>query len=144
MLDFNTTEYDNLKISQLKRMADYWQRQYLLKNAERKYYGKIYCPLKKRLYHESRMHVAHFYDRSRMCTRYHPDNVHLISEQSNVWDARVQVEGYKSRHHKEYEEYLKEKIGEEKFENLLELSKQNCIFVKEDYIELIEKYRVDE
>lgn len=144
MLDFNTTEYDNLKISQLKRMADYWQRQYLLKNAEKKYYGKIYCPLKKRLYHESRMHVAHFIDRSRMCTRYHPDNVHLISEESNVWDAKVVEEGYKSKHHKEFEYFLINKIGQKKFEDLLEMSKEICIFDKEDYIEIIEKFRENE
>lgn len=140
-MDFNTKEYDKLKPGQLKRIADYWQRQYLLKNADRGPYGKIYCPLKKIFYHESKMQASHFIDRACMNTRYHPDNVHLISEDSNMWDAKVLVDDYKSKHHKDYEEYLKEKIGEKKFQELLDMSKELRIFAREDYIEVIKNFR---
>ena len=96
--DFNTEDYDSLKISQLKRMADYW-------------------------------------------LRYDLNNVWLISEQSNTWDAQTQVEGYKSLHHKEFEEMLKKEIGEEKFNNLLSTKNNLRIFKRKNYIETIKKFR---
>lgn len=144
MIDFNTRDYENLKIGQLKRMADYWQRQYLLRKADRGPYRKILCPIKNKYYREESMHASHFIDRIVQCTRYHVDNVHLISEESNVWDAKVVEEGYKSKHHKEFEYFLINKIGQKKFEDLLEMSKEICIFDKEDYIEIIEKFRESE
>lgn len=136
-LDYNTEEFDKLKTSQLKRMADYWLRQYLLKNSESKK-GKMYrCPIKKKLYPPNKMHVAHFIDRGHMNTRYDLDNVCLISEESNMWDAQIPMEGYKSKHHKEYEEYL----GPDKVERLLHKSKEIRRLRFEDYIELIKKFK---
>ena len=136
-LDYNTNDLNSLKISELKRIADYWLRQHLLHKAERNGRNEIYCPIKKKWFPEDKMHVAHFIDRARMCTRYNLDNCQLISEQSNLWDAQTPFEGYKSKHHYDYEILL----GEKKVKKLLELSKQICIFARRDYIELIEKYR---
>ena len=141
MINFNTTEYDKLKISFLKRMADYWLRQFLLNNTKQNAYKQIKCPIKNRYFKPNNMEASHFIDRSVMATRYDLDNVHLISKQSNTWDAQVQVEGYKSKHHKEYEEMLKFKLGEKKFEELLDKSKEITIFARKDYIRVIEKFR---
>lgn len=138
--DFETDDLDKLSISELKRTADYWLRQFLLFTAEKRN-GKIFCPLKKSYFSEDKIQVAHFIDRAVMNTRYDLDNCHLISESSNVWDAQIQQEGYKSKHHKEYEDWLKEKIGEEKLQNLLHNSKELRIFAKEDYIEIIKQFR---
>lgn len=76
-----------------------------------------------------------------MSTRYDLDNCHLISSQSNTWDAQVPKEGYKSLHHYEYEIWLRQKIGEKKFEELLCKSKKLVIFTKKDYIKVIKKFR---
>ena len=135
--DFETEDYDSLKPNQLKRMADYWLRKYLLKTAQRNGLNKIYCPLKKKYYEEEKMNASHFIDRACMGLRYDLNNVHLISEQSNVWDSKVPVEGYKSLHHKEYEEWL----GEKTVEILKRNSKNICIFAKEDYIQRIKTFR---
>nr|DAI89478.1 MAG TPA: NinG recombination protein [Caudoviricetes sp.] len=139
-LDYNTEDLESLSSSDLKKIADYSLRQYLLKHNGRDD-GMYRCPLKKQWYQKDRIHVAHFHDRNRLNTRYNLDNCHLISEQSNVWESQVPYEGYKSRHHYEYEIWLREEIGEEKFEKLLQDSKQLCIFTKSDYIELINKFR---
>lgn len=138
--DFKRTDYENLKISDLKTMTDYWFRQYLLKKAERNSLNRIYCPLKKKWYPEEKINVSHYIDRGVMNTRWSEENCHLLSEQSNVWDSKEMVEGYKSRHHKEFEEYL----GEEKVKKLLEESKIIRIFARKDYINLIEKFRDNE
>lgn len=141
MIDFNTEELDKLKTSELKRLADYWQRQYLLQKAKRNGLGQIWCPIKKRFYNEDKVQASHFIDRSKMCTRYHENNVWLISEESNVWDAKKLVEGFKSKHHKEYEEFLLEEIGEKNIKELLDLSKNYCIFAKKDYIDIINNFK---
>ena len=135
-LDFNTEDLEKLSLSDLKRTADYWLRQYLLKTTE-KINNKLYCPIKKKWYSEDNMQVAHFIDRVVMNTRYDLDNCHLISEQSNVWDAQIPKEGYKSLHNYDYEMWL----GEEKVKILLEKSKIIRKFAKEDYIEIINKFR---
>lgn len=136
-IDFNTEELDKLTNSQLKRVADYWLRQYLLKNAERNNSNYIFCPLKKRWYPESKIQASHYIDRNRNCTRYDLDNVHLISSQSNMYEAQIQVDGYKSKHHKEFAEYL----GEKKVAELFAKSEKLCIFAQEDYIRIIETFR---
>lgn len=140
-IDFNTKDYDKLKLSQLKRIADYWQRHYLIKKATKNGLGEILCPIKDKFYPQKKVQASHFIDRSKMCTRYHEDNVWLISEISNVWDAKEQVEGYKSKHHMDFKNMLKSKIGEKRIENLFELSKEYCIFAREDYIKVIKKFR---
>jgi hypothetical protein len=136
--DFNTIGYDKLSISQLKRQADYWLRQYLIQREGNSYY--IHCPLKDRNYPQDKMECAHYIDRAIMNTRYDLTNVHLVSKQSNSYDAQVQVEGYKSLHHQDFEEYL----GEHIVEDLRERSKIMKIFQREDYIEVIEKFRGNE
>lgn len=138
IFDFDTEDYDNLSTSQLKRMCDYWLRQYLLSKAKRKgMSGYIYCPLKNSWYPEHKMQVAHYIDRGIMSTRYNLDNCNLISEQSNVWDAQVQKEGWKSKHHFEYTHWL----GEKKVSKLLDMSKEMVIFTPADYIKKIKKFR---
>lgn len=139
--DFNTKEYDKLSISQLKRQADYWLRQYLLSNQESTYY---FCPLKSKSYSADNMHCCHFIDRSVIGLRYDLKNVHLISAVSNTYEAQIQVEGYKSKHHKEYEEWFIEEYGADAVKDLRERSKIMKIFQREDYIEVIEKFRGNE
>lgn len=139
--DFETEDYDNLSTSQLKRMADYWQRKYLLKNAERNGVRQIYCPLKKKYFNEDKMNVSHFIDRRHLETRYEDNNCHLISEKSNVWDSKIPKEGYKSLHHYEYEMWLREKIGDKKVEKLLDIKENFSIFARSKYIEYIKKFR---
>lgn len=135
-IDFNTEDLESLKHSELKRVADYWLRQYLLKKATIRN-GRIKCPLKNKWFPINKMHVCHYIDRGVMCLRYDLTNCHLISEQSNVWDSRELVEGYKSKHHKDYEIYL----GEKNIKYLLDMSKKICIFAKEDYIKKINFFR---
>ena len=132
-IDFNTEDLEKLSLSDLKRTADYWLRQYLLRDKG----VFIKCPIKNRDFYHTNMHVAHFINRDVLNTRYDLDNCHLISEQSNVWDAQIPKEGYKSLHHYDYEMWL----GEEKVKILLEKSKIIRKFVKEDYIEIINKFR---
>lgn len=134
--NFETREYDKLTTSQLKRQADYWLRQYLLKTTTG-FGNRYWCPLKKQSYHEDSIHCCHYIDRSVMILRYDLNNVHLISSVSNTFDAQVPKEGYKSLHHYDFEEYL----GEEVVKNLREKSKIIKIFSREDYIEIIEKFR---
>ena len=140
-LDFNTEDLENLSNSDLKKVADYWLRQYLLKTTTHKYNGWYECPIKNKKYPENQIHVCHFFDRGVMNTRYDLINCHLISANSNTFDAQVQVEGYKSKHHKEYQEFLIQEYGQEEFDRLTEKSKKLKIFYKEDYIEIINKFR---
>lgn len=138
-LDFNTEDLESLSNSDLKKVADYSLRQYLLWQVITE---DFYCPLKKRRFPSDKlMHVAHFYDRGIMSTRYDLDNCHLISSQSNTWDAQTPKEGYKSLHHYEYEVWLREKLGEKKFEELLQKSKELTIFTQADYIRVIKQFR---
>ena len=134
-LDFNTQDLESLSNSDLKKVADYWLRQYLLRREGNLKY--LHCPLKNKSYPIENMQVAHFIDRACMNTRYDLDNCHLVSEQSNVWDAQIPKEGYKSLHHYEYEMWL----GEEKVKILLEKSKIIRKFAKEDYIEIINSFK---
>lgn len=142
-LDFNTEDLDSLSNSELKKVADHWLRQYLLK-ATAGFGERYYCPIKKRSYHKSDMQVAHFIDRACMVLRYSLFNCHLISKASNEYDAQIQVEGYKSKHHKEYEEFLLSEYEPAVLDFLREKSKELKIFYKEDYIEIINKFRNNE
>lgn len=136
--DFNTVDYDKLSTSQLKRQADYWLRQYLLRREGNNKY--IHCPLKNKFFSIENMQVAHFIDRQCLNTRYDLTNCHLVSTKSNSWDAQVPKEGYKSLHHYDYEQYLGEKL----VSDLRERSKIIKIFYKQDYIEVINKFRINE
>lgn len=137
--DYNTEDLESLSNSELKKVADYWLRQYLLKDET--YH---WCPIKKTTLHKEKVHVCHFIDRAVMSLRYDLKNVHLISASSNTFDAQVQVEGYKSKHHKEYEEFLIEEHGSDVLDYLREKSRELKVFYKEDYIEVINKFRGNE
>ena len=139
-LDFNTQDLESLSNSDLKKIADYELRQYLLRTVK----NPQFCPIKKRMVDTYNMQVAHFIDRQCMALRYDLRNCHLISKFSNEFDAQVQVDGYKSKHHKEYEEFLVEEYGSEVLDFLREKSKEVKIFYKEDYIEVINKFRNNE
>lgn len=60
-LDFNTQDLEKLSNSELKRVADYWLRQYLLRREGN--YNYLHCPLKNKFYPREVMQVAHFIDR---------------------------------------------------------------------------------
>ena len=137
-LDFNTEDLESLSNSDLKKIADYELRQYLLRREGDVNY--IFCPLKNKNYPKENMQVAHYIDRGIMNTRYDLTNCHLVSKQSNEWDAQVPKEGYKSLHHYDYEQYL----GEQIVKDLRERSKELKIFYKDDYIEVINKFRSNE
>ena len=139
-LDFNTQDLEDLSNSDLKKVADYELRQYLLRTVK----NPQFCPIKKRMVDTYNMQVAHFIDRQCIALRYDLRNCHLISKFSNEFDAQVQVDGYKSKHHKEYEEFLVEEYGSEVLDFLREKSKEVKIFYKEDYIEVINKFRNNE
>ena len=137
-LDFNTENLESLSNSDLKKIADYELRHYLLRREGSFKY--LHCPLKNKSYPVENMQVAHYIDRGIMSTRYDLCNCHLISKQSNEWDAQVPKEGYKSLHHYDYEQYL----GKQLVKDLQERSKELKIFYKEDYIEIINKFRNNE
>jgi hypothetical protein len=141
-LDYHTEELGLLNNSELKKIADYWLRQYLLGKQKNGIY--YYCPLKKRNYPLTQMHVAHFIDRGILNTRFDLINCHLISAISNTFDAQVQVEGHKSKHHKEYEEYLIKEYGKDSVDDLKIRGKVLKILCKQDYIDIIDKFRSDE
>ena len=141
-LDFKTEDLESLSNSDLKKIADYELRQYLLGKQKNGIY--YYCPLKKKNYPLTQMQVAHYIDRGIMNTRYDLTNCHLVSKQSNEWDAQVQKEGYKSLHHFDYELFLKNKYGENIIGILKSKSKEIKIFYKDDYIEIINKFRNNE
>jgi hypothetical protein len=138
-LDFKTEDLESLSNSDLKKIADYELRQYLLGKQKNGIY--YYCPLKKKNYPLTQMQVAHYIDRGIMNTRYDLTNCHLVSKQSNEWDAQVQKEGYKSLHHFDYEVFLKNSYGENIIDILKSKSKELKIFYKKDYINIINEFR---
>lgn len=137
-IDFNSDDYESMSISDLKRICDYQLRQFLLRRGGNSNY--IFCPIKNRSYSQDQMEVAHFIDRGIMATRYDLSNCHLISNQSNSFDAQILAEGYKSKHHKEYAEWLGDKI----VADLQERSKKLTILTRQDYINIIEKFKGNE
>lgn len=141
MVDFNTEDIDKLKISELKRIAEYWYRKHILNISLKNGRGKYFCPLKKKWYKEKDMQVAHFIDRNNLETAFEVDNTWLISSQSNMWDAKIPKEGYKSLHHYEYEMFLREKIGDKKVDELLHRKKNYTIFARDLYKKIIDEYR---
>ena len=139
-LDYNTEDLESLSNSDLKKVADYSLRHFLLRTSAG-FGERIWCPIKKQSFHKSDMHCCHFYDRGIMSLRYDLRNVHLISSISNTFDAQVQIEGFKSKHHYEYELYLRSIYGDEVMKYLLDKSKEVVIFYKTDYIKIINEFR---
>ena len=142
-LDYNTEDLESLPNSDLKKLGDYWLRQYLL-NHTSGFGERFYCELKKQSFHKDQMHVCHYEDRANLWTRFDLQNCYLISAQSNTWDSQILVEGYKSLHHKEYSEWLVKKYGEGILEILREKAKSTETFRKQNYIEAINKFRNNE
>ena len=143
-LDFNTEDLENLSNSDLKKVADYELRQYLLRTTSN-INGKYFCPLKKRWYSCNKIQVCHYIDRGySMWTRYLLKNCHLMSEETNCWDSKISVDGFKSKHHKEYQDYLINVYGENILNELEEISSNTDVFSKQDYITIINKFRNNE
>ena len=134
--DFTTTDYNKLKISDLKSMADYWFRQYLIEKST-KQGNKIWCKITERYQSLENTHVCHYIDRATMCTRWDEDNCIIGSSQSNLFESKIPHETSRSLHHYKLEQIL----GEKKVKELLVKSKNICILHRRDYIELIEKFR---
>lgn len=142
-LNYNTEDLESLSNSDLKKIADYELRNYLLRKSAG-FGERIWCPIKKQSYHKDQIHCCHFYDRGIMSLRYDLKNVHLISSVSNTFDAQVPKEGYKSLHHYDYEQFLIEEYGSDVLDFLREKSKEIKIFYKDNYIEVINKFRNNE
>ena len=137
-LDYNIEDLESLSNSELKKLADYWLRQYLLENHTHQYFT---CPLKNKKYPVDQMQVSHFFDRHILSLRWDLFNCHLISKESNEYDSKIMVKGYKSKHHKDYEEFLIEEYGSdiiEVLESKIDISRP---FIKQDYIKTIENFR---
>lgn len=94
-------------------------RPWFISSSRRDRRGYYQCPLVNQWYPASEMQVAHFIDRKIQSTRYEKDNLIFCSKSSNIWDAQKMVEGYKSQHHKDFEEHL----GPEKVDKLVSMSK---------------------
>lgn len=93
--------------NQLRKIADYRVRKYLLSRSSR-------CFLTGKDYHPSELHVSHYIDRNRVCHRWDLNNVHLINKWSNLFDAKVfnkALYGRLSKHHFEYRNKLIETYG---------------------------------
>lgn len=139
IFDFNAplSELEGYTLSKLKKVCDYWFRKYMLSIVKGRRGDFIFCPLTEKYYHIEDMHVCHYIDRANSGLRYSEDNCILCSKHSNMFEAQVQVDGYKSLHHKKFEEYL----GAKKIEFLKQISENIVKYTKEDYINNIVKFR---
>lgn len=131
-------ELDKMKTNQLRAEADKRLRDFLLKTTPNKN-GRYMCPIKRRRFPAHKMNVAHYIDRRIYHLRHDLRNCHLISEESNVWDAKVLVKGYKSLHHKEYEEFL----GKEMVEQLKKEAEKIRVVERQEYLDIIKKYTIN-
>jgi hypothetical protein len=138
-LDYNTEDLESLSNSELKKVADYWLRRYLISREPNSTF--VRCPLKNRDCVLSQIQVAHYIDRINMWTRYDLQNCHLVSKQSNTWESQVPKEGHKSLHHYDYEQFLISKYGNDIIKILREKAENKEIFRKENYIEVIKQFR---
>lgn len=141
-LDYNIENLESLSNSELKKLGDYWLRQYLLLKAPNSTF--VRCPLKKRYCLLSQIQVAHFIDRINMWTRYDLQNCHLVSSQSNMWEAQQHEKDYKSLHHYDYEQFLIAEYGEDIIKILRKKSENKEVFTKKNYIQVINKFRNNE
>lgn len=135
-INFKEPNFDKLTTNQLKQVADYWQRQYLLRHADRDPFNRIKCPITGKFYSEDKIHVCHIVDRAKITTRYDLENVFLGSAYSNTFEAKRMKEGYKSLHHARIEL----KFGKDYVDKLHERAEEIKLMSKEDYILLITKY----
>jgi hypothetical protein len=140
-LDYDTKDLESLSNSDLKKIADYELRNLLLRLGAREFDGLIRCPIRKQWYQKDRMQVAHFFDRHILSLRWDLFNCHLITKDSNEYDSKIMVEGCKSKHHQDYENWLKDEYGDgiiEILESKIDISKP---FTKQMYIDTIINFR---
>ncbi len=139
ILDFTATKevLETYTISQLRKVCDYWFRRYLIKVGGFEGKDFILCPLTGGRTKMENIHVCHYIDRARMILRYSEDNCVLCSAYTNTFEAHVKEEGFKSLHHKKFEDFL----GAEKIEKLNNLSQEVVVYSKDDYINMINKFR---
>ena len=139
ILDFNAEDsvLEGYSVSELRKVCDFWFRKYLMKLSGVGEKGFILCPLTNIKVRVENAHVCHFVDRARMSLRYSEDNCVLCSKYTNTIESRISEEGYKSLHHKKFEDFL----GAEKIEKLKTLSEQVVIYTKEDYLCMINKFK---
>jgi len=139
IFDFNApiSELGGYTLSKLKKVCDYWFRKYMLSVVKGRRGNFIFCPLTEKYYHLEDIHVCHYIDRACLGLRYSEENCILCSKNSNTFEAQVQVDGFKSLHHKKFAEFL----GAEKVESLNKLSQTVVSFTKDDYLCLINKFK---
>ena len=80
---------ETYKSNDLRKIADYQLRQYLLHNARRNGLGQVECFISKKFFNEGDLHVAHLIQRAKMCTRWDLKNCHLVNKWSNTFDDTV-------------------------------------------------------
>lgn len=124
---------DKESLNKLREIADSELRGFLIRKSEKNEFGKIFCPITKKWMREKDLHVCHIEDRARMVNRYNPANVFLGSKNSNLFESKEMVAGFKSVHHKKIEE----EFGKDLVEYLTELSKERVVYTRDDYIDLI-------
>jgi hypothetical protein len=125
--------------SQLRKIANYYLRKYLLQNSERNGKGEIFCPLKKKWYHEKDMEVSHYISRRCKHLELELDNVILSAKDSNTWDNLIFLTEFGvSQHIKDYTDY----IGNDKANKLKELKNKTPIQImtKDYYINKIKYF----
>lgn len=139
------SELEKLSLSSLKRVCDFWFRKYLLYVAERDLQGRVYCAITEKYLAEDDVHVCHFMDRQIMSLRYNEDNCILCSAYSNSFESTVPDESkeFKSLHHRKFAAALNKK-DKEKTKKIELLSKQIVRYSKQDYLDMIVKFRGDE
>ncbi len=136
-INFKNPNLNKLSTNQLKQVADYWQRQFLLNEATRDDFNRIKCPITNKYYSADKLHVCHIVDRAKMNTRYDQDNVFLGSSYSNTFEAQEMIDGYTSLHHKRIEDHF----GKDYVNKLYDKAEEIKLMDREDYIDIIKKYK---
>ena len=139
-IDYDDPILDHYSANQLKKVADYAARKYLIKHSD----GK--CFITRRYFHPEDMDVAHYIPRGKICLRYDLRNIHLTSRRSNQWDNSQYNEGkwgLLSKHEFEYRSRLMEVYGNHIIETLQDVveTSRGTVYTREFYIETIENFR---
>ena len=136
------SKLEKLSLSFLKRVCDFWFRKYLLHRADRDLHGRVYCAVTEKYLPEDDTHVCHFIDRHVMSLRYSEDNCILCSSYSNSWESTLPDDTgeFKSLHHRKFAAALNKK-DKEKIKNLELVSKNTVRYTKQDYLDMIVKFR---
>lgn len=129
--------YEKLSTNELKNTCDHLLREFLIKKSVKNSFGYIFCPLSKRWWEPSRLHVCHIIDRAKMITRYSPANVFLGLDYSNTFEAKIRVDNFQSLHHKKIYEYF----GKDHIDFLQSQSEIRKVHSREDYYDLIKFFK---